>query len=122
MTSRASLLCAALLASSCGAPEEPEYRYDDLLRLNHIQAKGTHNSYCWVEIPDGTPSRCNPLIVPDSCTPGSIEHPGIVSRQQSGHPAHVGLQRLEVARETGQAGLQGLSLQVGLLGGREVPA
>ncbi len=49
MTFRASLVCAALMAGSCGAAEEPEYLYDDQLRLNHIQAKGTHNSYHLVD-------------------------------------------------------------------------
>lgn len=28
----------------------------------------------WVEIPDGTPSRCNPLTAPDFCTSFDIEH------------------------------------------------
>ena len=32
----------------------------------------------WVEFPDGTPSRCNPLTAPRFCTPLAIEHPGIV--------------------------------------------
>jgi hypothetical protein len=49
MTFHASLLCAALMAVSCDAANEPGYRYDDLLRLNHIQAKGSHNSYHLVD-------------------------------------------------------------------------
>ena len=32
----------------------------------------------WVEIPDGTPSRCNPLSAPNYCTPEAIENPTIV--------------------------------------------
>src|SRR5215212_8040257 len=50
------LFCAAiaLSAAACGGdgvPEEPpplptyDYPLDDVLRLNHIQMKGTHNSY-----------------------------------------------------------------------------
>jgi hypothetical protein len=29
----------------------------------------------WVQIPDGTPSRCNPLTAPSSCTSEDIENP-----------------------------------------------
>lgn len=31
----------------------------------------------WVEIPEGTPSRCNPISSPDWCTPEDIEDQGI---------------------------------------------
>jgi hypothetical protein len=32
----------------------------------------------WIEIPDGTPSRCNPLTAPSYCTSRAIENPTIV--------------------------------------------
>jgi hypothetical protein len=47
--------CITLLAASlcaCSSERKPEYPYDDLLRLNHIQTKGTHNSY-HIAHPDG---------------------------------------------------------------------
>lgn len=33
----------------------------------------------YVEIPGGTPSRCNPLTAPDFCEPGDIEKIGIIN-------------------------------------------
>lgn len=45
MLKRAFILLLAVSLCACGSGEKPEYPYDDLLRLNHIQAKGTHNSY-----------------------------------------------------------------------------
>ena len=79
MSTRALItLALAVSLSACGSDKKPEYQYDDLLRLNHIQAKGTHNSY-HIARPDGTPSRCNPLTAPRFCTPRSIENPTIVN-------------------------------------------
>ena len=44
MSTRALItLALAVSLSACGSDKKPEYQYDDLLRLNHIQAKGTHN-------------------------------------------------------------------------------
>jgi hypothetical protein len=40
-------------------------------------AKVDEHEY-WVEIPDGTPSRCNPLTAPNYCTPKALENPTIV--------------------------------------------
>jgi hypothetical protein len=34
-----------VLAPACNQGEESSYRLDDILRLNDVQAKGTHNSY-----------------------------------------------------------------------------
>lgn len=36
---------ALLLCAACGEDETPGYPLDDLLRANHLQVKGTHNSY-----------------------------------------------------------------------------
>lgn len=38
-------LLAALLSLACAGESPDPYPLDDLLRLNHLQAKGTHNSY-----------------------------------------------------------------------------
>lgn len=40
-----TLVLALALAPACGDEEKSPYRLDDLLRLNDVQAKGTHNSY-----------------------------------------------------------------------------
>jgi hypothetical protein len=52
MLKPAFILLLALSLCTCGSGEKPEYPYDDLLRLNHIQTKGTHNSY-HIAQPDG---------------------------------------------------------------------
>jgi hypothetical protein len=66
-----------------------EARANDYTRLEKALEVGAHlistdfpapteqHDY-WVEIPDGTPSRCNPLTAPDYCTSIAIENPAIV--------------------------------------------
>ncbi len=41
-------------------------------------APGSSYDY-YVEIPDGTPTRCNPVTAPDACTSPSIENPAFMS-------------------------------------------
>lgn len=67
-----------------------EARAEDRTRLEAALASGAHivstdfpapvegTSY-FVEIPDGTPSRCNPLVAPDECTPEAIEDPSLIA-------------------------------------------
>jgi hypothetical protein len=41
-----------------------------------------YTSY-WLEIPDGTPSRCNPVTAPPPCTSTAIEDPALFTRTRS---------------------------------------
>lgn len=62
----------------------------DYSRINSALESGAHfistdfptpdNEYGYsLQIPDGTPSRCNPVSAPDFCTPSDIEQIGIIS-------------------------------------------
>ena len=34
----------------------------------------------WIDIPEGTPSRCNPILAPASCSSSDIENPEFINR------------------------------------------
>jgi hypothetical protein len=52
MLKKVLILLLVVSLAGCSSEKKPEYPYDDLLRLNHIQTKGTHNSY-HIAVPDG---------------------------------------------------------------------
>jgi len=52
MLKKVFILLVTILPCACSSEQKPVYPYDDLLRLNHIQTKGTHNSY-HIAQPDG---------------------------------------------------------------------
>ena len=65
-----------------------EARNSDYSRLEAALASGAHfistdvpepnpmiNPKFQIQIPDGTPGRCNPITAPDWCKPGDIENP-----------------------------------------------
>lgn len=63
---------------------------NDYTRVNSAIASGAHfigtdfpekvEGYeFYLEIPGGTPSRCNPVIAPDFCTSGDIKKIGILN-------------------------------------------